>query len=247
MPFVHSSGGGCCRCHNQWGKYESVGFVVVGVHGVKTMTKTSKDEKTDLFVRYWFEFGQKSDDNDFSEWLFGKYLLKTRFVKVIRGFVYRITKRKLWIVGVRVPIQCAVIHVKSEGFCQNTTCNKEKKAISLSSSNGQVHFGGVGSPNMWQAYLSQFLSNMHQRSSRDYFAIIIRQMLPFLYWFERCRLAIIAAINGFSLLKTCRHFSLMIAARVQRRPFDHLFSPFEFISSAVNHLTENITYKIINE
>lgn len=126
MPLVHS-GGGCCRCHNQWGKYGSVGSVVVGVHGVKTMTKTRKDEKTDLFVRYWFEFGQKSDDNDFVEWLFGKYLLKTRFVKVIRSFVYKITERKLWIVVCSSPDTVCCNPCQIGRFDFLSTCNKKEQ------------------------------------------------------------------------------------------------------------------------
>lgn len=160
MPFV-LTGGGCCRCHNQWGKYGSVGSVVVGVHGVKTMTKTRKDEKTDLFVRYWFEFGQKSDDNDLSEWLFGKYLLKTRFVKVIRGFVYKITERKLWIAVCSSPdAECAVIHAKSEGsvFCLPAT--RKNNFVVLFQRTSAFRWHSEWSE-MWQACLLQILSNLY--------------------------------------------------------------------------------------
>lgn len=43
------------QCHiNAMRVVLAVVSVVVGVHSVKTMTKTTKDKKTDFFVRYRF-------------------------------------------------------------------------------------------------------------------------------------------------------------------------------------------------
>lgn len=165
------------------------------------MTKTSKDEKTDFSVRYRFEFGQNPDDNDFSEWLFGKYLLKIRFVKVIRGFVYRITERKLWI----------VVCLSSESWYSALWSMPNRKVCLffvriLPATRGKQFCCPLSTykcfllafewSNMWQAYLFQFLPTLHQRSSRDYFAII-RQMLPFLHWMRKSIIRIL--INHHSI------------------------------------------------
>lgn len=85
-------------------------------------------------------------------------------------------------------------------------------------------------------------------------------MLPFLHWMRECMIRMQNGINSrnkfkWNRAKTCRHFNLMIAARVRHRPFDHLFSllsnlyrvPWTLSTEDCHHLTENIIYKIINE
>lgn len=109
MPFVHSGCGGCNVTINAASMCVCVSVVSVGVHGVKTMTKTRRQIRlSDI----GFKFGHKSDGNDFQPNDFlEKYLLKTKFVAAIRVFVCEITERTncdFGVSGCRVCNPCKI-------------------------------------------------------------------------------------------------------------------------------------------